>query len=158
VCAVTIRTRRRHDETTLDQGPTMDAIFIAAHDVIDFGLYPRRSLLADAVALSAQRWDVARVGRRRWHFTAERGVPGVTVLARRCIRIVFREQGSVRTRLIFGDLFGMADTAIHCRHDRFTGAFLGNRHIACIELSWACSSTYRLTVSPARIIVRSASL
>ena len=57
-------------------------------------------------------------------------------------------------RLIFGDLFGMADTAIHCRTDRFTGALLGNCHIcvalgtrrACVhEPLWACSSMYRLT-------------
>ena len=48
-----IGTRCRHDETGLDQGPTMDAVFIAAHDVIDFGLDSCRGLLTNAVTLAA---------------------------------------------------------------------------------------------------------
>ena len=98
MCAVTIGAGCRHDEAGL-QGSTMDAVFIAAHDVVHFGVDPRRGLFTDAMTLSAKFGDVTRIGRRPGKFTAERGVFGMAVLARRCIRIVLRMQGSVRTAL-----------------------------------------------------------
>ena len=91
----------------------MDAVFIAAHDVIHFGVDPCRRLFADAMTLPAKRGDVTRIGRRPGKFTTECGVFGVTVLASRCVQVVLRMQGSVRTALVLGDLFGVADAAIH---------------------------------------------
>ena len=111
--AVTIGTGCRHDETRIDQGPTMDAIFIAAHDVIHFGVNPCRRLFADAMTLSAELGDVTRIARLPGKFIIECRVFGMTVLASRCVRIVLRMQGSVRTALVLGDLFGVADAAVH---------------------------------------------
>ena len=49
-----------------------------------------------------------------WKQLSELGVLGMTILARRRIRIFVRVQGSACTALILGDLFSMADTAIYC--------------------------------------------
>ena len=62
VCAVTIGAGCRHDEAGL-QGSTMDAVFIAAHDVVHFGVNPCRGLFADAMTISAKFGDVTRIGR-----------------------------------------------------------------------------------------------
>ncbi len=127
--AMAVGAGRRHDETTLDQAAAVYAVFVTAYDVIDFGIYPCRGLLADAMTITAERRNIARVRGRRRLVITERRVLGMTILARRRIRIAFRVQGSMSAALIFGDLFGVANTAIDLGLHRFAGAFLGYRYI-----------------------------
>ncbi len=53
----------------------------------------------------------------------------MAVLANRRIRVLLREKGSVGTRLVLRDLFGMADAAVDARLDGCAGAFLRDRDI-----------------------------
>ena len=63
VCAVTISTRRCHDET-VGQSPAMYAVFIAADDVRHISLDPFRRLLTDAMTATAQLGYVACISGR----------------------------------------------------------------------------------------------
>ena len=129
VCTVAISACRRHDETAVYQTPAMNAVFIAADDVVHHGVNSCRRLLTNAMAGPAERRNIARVRGRRRLVLTERRVPGMTILARRRIRIAFRVQGSMSAALIFGDLFGVANTAIDLGLHRFAGALLGYRDI-----------------------------
>ena len=69
----------------------------------------------------------------------------MTVLTRRCIRIVLRKQGAVRTAVVLGDLFGMADAAIDLGLYRLAGALFGYCHL-CVTLRARSTRVHRLAV------------
>ncbi len=129
VRAVTVGAGCSHDQPALDQTPSVDAVLVAADDIVYVGIDARCCRLADAVTRAAQQRYIARVGRRRRPVIIERCVPGMAVLANRRIRVLLREKGSVGTRLVLRDLFGMADAAVDARLDGCAGAFLRDRDI-----------------------------
>ena len=125
---VAISAGRCYDKTTF-QSTTVNTVFISTDDVIDFSVYPRCGLLTDTVATPAQRWDVHRIRWRRWQVLIKCRVLGVTVLARRRIRIPLRMEGSMHAGVVLGDLLGVTNTAVHLRLNCRTRSLLGNCHI-----------------------------